>query len=145
MQTFLGIRLWPKRLTDQEYVEQIRRTMSWNKWDAAAQLTVAAAYLAAPVLLSGILFKLGFQQAGNQVFAGLAFGFVVGLMLGIWAYLAGRHVHEAVQVLRGDRTAKLLLKYHDALAQLAGCEESNSEAPAVGDPSESVRKRGDDP
>jgi fumarate reductase subunit D len=139
VEKFLGLPIREKPLTDSEYVGRIRRRCARSrgvgKWLLllSAVLGIGTLYLACeilPVLL---------QIAGLQVPIGLAIGGAIGVMLGFVAQHLGGMVRAALIVFKGDRTAELLLKYHDALVELARLEKQSSDVPQQDTPAGAAR------
>jgi hypothetical protein len=60
-------------------------------------------------------------------------------MLGFVAQHLGGMVRAALIVFKGDRTAELLLKYHDALVELARLEKQSSDVPQQDTPAGAAR------
>ena len=118
-------RLWerllaPARVTDEDYVERIRRGLAF--WKRFRRVLLVTNTLLIAAFVVGMLFAADALQLfirGNQG-QGVPFGFVIGVLLGLLVACALDHVTRGlVNAQRSWRTELLLLRYHDALAVLA--------------------------
>ena len=75
MGTFLGVEIWPKRKSDHEYVEAVRRNLRQRKWIISIQLVVAVFCIGAIIWMQVVLNSIGPMGLS----AGL--GFFVGTWL----------------------------------------------------------------
>jgi hypothetical protein len=119
MEKFLGLPLTCKPLTDTEHVERarkdLRRWRRYGKWLAAFQVAVLVGYIYLLTLIGSTLVKL----AGNQVVGGLCLGIMIGMGFGIPILHVLQQFVHTIGMMKGDRTVELLVKYHDALLELA--------------------------
>jgi hypothetical protein len=123
--------------TDEEHLRRVRLAVA--AYDSCRR-PLLALYIGLAIVYVGLLVAIGallqaLRQWGNM--QGLAPGFFIGLALG--AMLGGLAVqigHGLVTFLLPPRTERLLLRYYDALTELA------QESAAVGD---SVESRAEPP
>jgi hypothetical protein len=120
MKTFLGLSLTSKPLTDSEVVERarkrIQRSRRYGKWLA---LLFEVAMVTAMACLAGFMSWAINFLIPNQAVGDLAGGILIGFLCGgLFVYFIQRLRH-AIWVLQGDRNSELLVKYHDALIELA--------------------------
>ncbi|HTU93470.1 MAG TPA: hypothetical protein VMF69_25545 [Gemmataceae bacterium] len=125
----------PVRLTDDEYVRRVRQRIAlydrWGPWKRAFNVGMAIVCIGLFVWLVLVLEKvrqLGMQPAMPQ---GFDPGFLLGVVLGsIAGGLLWKSVLFLVDALESLRTERLLLKYYDALMELAqeSAETCESEA-----------------
>ena len=59
------------------------------------------------------------EEEKDSVAVGLMFGAICGLFISWLIVQALQQIHHAIVYFSGDPQAKLLIKYHDALAKLA--------------------------
>jgi hypothetical protein len=115
-------------LTDEEYVVRMRRHAAlhdrWRPWLVGLYGTLVVAWvglLAAALYLVNALGQLGGARGP------IVGGFVVGTLLGAIVGLNLIHVaHGLVNSLKSGRTERLLLRYHDALADFARVSSSSA-------------------
>jgi hypothetical protein len=120
-------------MTDEEYVERIRRAEAfWERWRRPVRVTnaVTTVGVVALFLIGANPFKLLVQGNNAQ---GLLPGFAIGLMLGVfWGLMMEFATRSLLNSQRSWRTERLLLRYHDALAMLA--EQSSPLSEQVDEP-----------
>jgi hypothetical protein len=107
----------PKRKTDEEHVEFVRKQVARSKW---LVLLHGAAFLFFLVMfMIAWRFVTGLPQIMPEFAEGAGPGFVIGLQLGAGAGLfvifAVITVIFAIPLIQGQRTERLMLKFHDAL------------------------------
>ena len=103
--------------TDEEYVERIRHAVAVmdrsRKWFQVFYVTMTLAFF-------GVLFAFAelfrWLIQWNGVFPGFIVGMSLGGMIGGLALHLG---HGLANSLTSQRTERLLLRYHDALVELA--------------------------
>jgi hypothetical protein len=105
-----------RTLTDEEYVQRVRRQVAFfNRWRrpwVAICIVLLLALLVAAVMVVETLQRLAQGIGGQGVTPGLVIGLMMGAMLGLQAIGL---TFGLVVGFRADRTALLLLIYHDAL------------------------------
>ena len=118
------IRMFRRRLTDEEYIEKGRKSLvwfkKWGRWPALFFCILAvAACIGCAVLIVNLGFKLFVppQPGQNQgLVLGFAFGGVMGLVAG-WFLVHGYDLFRKGLELfvEGHRCTRLLITYHDTL------------------------------
>jgi len=106
---FLGMPIFPKKKTDTEYVEAIRKHLRWWKWTVLLHGAGACVFL----YLSLRLYQLALMMKLpiHSLHLGIFFGVILGLIL-----LAGSFSFECTLArLINDRTERLLVQYDDEL------------------------------
>lgn len=113
----LGMEVFPRRKTDEEYVEGIRKLVGRSKRAAVLHTFFALFFL-------GTFFcTLKFMDTAESLFAestgpikgGAYVGFLFGAFAGMQFILAVESMIWAAQRWHGLRTEKLMLQYHDKL------------------------------
>lgn len=105
--------------TDDEYIERIRKLVSWYdrwKWLAAPLVAViAVAPVAMAIILAnslvGFINRMGNNANAQLIWAGVAGGVIMGAGLGQVLHSA---LAQLQQLFTGQRTERLLLRYYDA-------------------------------
>ena len=107
----LGMKLYPERKTDEEYVETIRKVVAGSKRHRIFQAVMTAVYIV-------IICKLGYvfyEIAKNTGTKGVGVGMLMGISLGFLSTTAASMILGVVNTFAGERASRLLLKYHDEL------------------------------
>ena len=122
------MQLFPKRKTDAEYIEAVRRSVKRSRW-------IAIIY-ACEALLLYLLFFLYWRfipsladimpGLDKQVRTAFSIGIMLGAMGGLMVFGACICVVAAVRTGSGQRTERLMLKFHDELEQEC-CEGKKKE------------------
>jgi hypothetical protein len=116
----LGIKLWPERLSDEEYVNRVRkglRVIRWSRWlFAALFIGVVAFCLWAVINLADFLTSFGGKEGPERplVYGVLSLALLFGGFMGFWIAHLGESV---VNAFFGFRRDKLLVECWDALHQ----------------------------
>jgi hypothetical protein len=110
-----------KPLSDEEYVARVRAGVAmhqrWRGWLVGLYGAALVAFLGLAVLGANLAARFG-QLAGGRAPALLGFG--CGALLGVVSGGVGlKAAHGLWFALSALRTERLLLRYHDALADLA--------------------------
>jgi hypothetical protein len=111
-------RLWPE-VADDEHIKRIRRNLAkMDRWRRGFQLFYGAMSIVVIGLFFGCLLLV---QALAKMGGNIApLGFVVGVSLGLSYAVALTHVAMGLFASLGSsRTERLMLRYHDALSELA--------------------------
>lgn len=110
------ITLRRKRLSDEEYINRLRRSIDRLERFGVWLVLLNGAFLVAIVWMLQKIGRVFAQlvQPGIMPWAGLGFltGALFGLMCSSMAYGA---IHGIVSVMHGCRAERLLVKYHDAI------------------------------
>ena len=118
------MQVFPKRKTDDEYIISIRKLVSRSRWFGVFHTVGAVFFLAMYHVIWRMLHSAGFPfhhfDFHSEVGADVAkFGFHVGVMLGAFAGIqlvfAVLNIMWAMQYFRGQRTERLMLRFHDEL------------------------------
>ncbi len=109
----LGMELYPKRKTDEEFIEQVRRSIPLAKRLALVHLLVVALW--GGLLVVGFRWFLGVAREFEwaAVSEGLVVGLAFGLLLGFGCCSCFASVVHGIECFVGDRRAKLLVKFYD--------------------------------
>jgi hypothetical protein len=137
MKKFFGLPLFRKPLSDAEYVEKLRKDLDkvqrYGVWLVLLYALLVGAWL---YLLCNIgkflnhMADLFGNQGGNFMLAGFFLGMMLGLSFGIAFLHAAKQLVDTFVLWRnGDRAKKLILKYYDALANLALSQKTDSSDP----------------
>jgi len=112
---------FPKKLTDEEIIENIRKIQRTSKWITAFFFVLSIIlFLIVSLTVSNFEGILNFVPAEEKYFVWS--GFIFGIIFGfIASFMLGQAIHlfdYAFTILNLDRKDKLLLKYHDKLIEL---------------------------
>ena len=106
--------------SDEDHVERIRKLVArLNRWRRPLLVfwILALILVTAMLIATGVLVNLLAQMANNNV---VVLGFILGMQLGMMlGLLIVKVVHGLASSLSSFRTERLMLRYHDALAELA--------------------------
>ena len=124
MKKILGMPLSQPKLSDEEYVEQVRSRLHRRRWHALLFGTAGIVHLGCFSALTHFVFDVlpHDPEITRGMHPGFAGGLIIGTMAGMLALLAGSCVFLCVEVVRGNRTERLLIRFHDL---------SKTEAPSV--------------
>ena len=117
---FLGMPLWPKRLTDEEYVNRVRkglRVVRWTRWLFAAIFIGGIAFLCWAVMsITDFLTSFSGKDGSERplIYGVFALAILSGGLIGFWV---GHFGEIAVNAFFGFRRDKLLVECWDALQQ----------------------------
>lgn len=122
MAKFLGLDVFPKRKTDEEFIEDLRKQQRRRPWLILLMAAVAVLHFAAA---AWVIFKMeefitGLTEVESLYHTGLALGLVIGIFAG---YLLMQGVEALLFIIQTgfhDRANKMLIEYHDACMELAG-------------------------
>ncbi len=113
------MKLCPKRKTDEEYIECIRKHLARSKWYGI--FLFCCAFLCIVSFYGWWQQILAYRElapgAEEEVLNGMFIGIVVGAMAGVGIMLASQGVIWGFQYLYGQRTERLLVQLHDELKQ----------------------------
>lgn len=113
-----------KPISDEEFVEQIRRQVAasrrWRGWLIALYSALGVAFVVLSISAANQAAEL-IQLFVNRwiVFSGFGIGLLLGLMLGQMGHKIG---FGLVSALSSPRTEELLLQYHDRTVEFT-CED----------------------
>jgi hypothetical protein len=123
------MQIYPRRTTDEEYVEATRKLIRRSKWFG---LFFAA---------GGVFFLVMFEALWHVIHSdeglmadispGVHIGIMLGAMGGIFLLLAIQSLMCAAQYFKGQRTERLMPKFHDELKKT---KESSNPPPLAGPP-----------
>ena len=113
------MKLCPKRKTDEEYTECVRRHLARSKWYGVFQFCCAFLFIALFYGWWQLIFAYRELAPGSEeeVRNGLFIGIAASTMAGVLIMLANQCVIWAFQYLYGQRTERLLVHFHDELKQ----------------------------
>ena len=111
------MKLYPKRKTDAEHVEFIRKQVGRSKWFLLLHSVAFVFFLAMFLLAGHQICRL--DEIMPEFSEGAGHGFIIGVQLGLVAGLfvifAVINVIFAIPYIQGYRTERLMLKFHDEL------------------------------
>ncbi|OHB57265.1 MAG: hypothetical protein A2173_02820 [Planctomycetes bacterium RBG_13_44_8b] len=111
-----------KTKTDDEFICMIRKNLKISPKIAIFQFIMAFALLAAILwLVYGIinLTLVEDSEISTPIWIGLAFGMILGFVASTALAQVTNFVKEAITNFEGERRNRLLIKYYDALKELA--------------------------
>lgn len=109
---------FPKRLSDDEYIEKLRRSMEfWNRWRYVMLIANIGLIIAFGVVAErGVMFVLNMalppgNAPANWPLAGFVCGATMGMAMGWFSW---HSLQQLIEAIGGFRSERLLLKYYDA-------------------------------
>ncbi len=140
MYNFAGINFMRKPISDEKYVEQIRkqdhllRRMWWL--GPVGLLVMLYCLIRLADIVEGLTAHLQLER--KLVYAGLLLGVSFGLLLTSIAVQTGNFIKHWIDTRHGFRTERLMLKYHDELMyKTPGQASHTTTAPTLGSDSAS--------
>jgi type VI protein secretion system component VasK len=126
------MKFWKKVVSDEEYVEQIRkrdRIFRWMQWIWPVLLIALVCCLFS---IAGLIQKFAADIPTDRAvfYGGLVLGALFGFMFIMTAAQAGLALKQWIEARTGFRTERLLLQYHDRLMEK---EASNKSVQATGE------------
>lgn len=111
------MKLWRKRLTDEEYIERIRKQLRIGPWMRAIYLVIAAMFAVLIIKVTqsvlDVLLNLAPVGQQNNMMAAFAAAASIGLVVGLFA---NQLIHGLAMSLSQFRTEQLLVECWDKLA-----------------------------
>lgn len=107
--------------TDDKIIEETRKSLKASKWLSALYLGLALLMLIAIIRFAGLFIDL-FEMLGpekSKAWLGFAVGIVAALVIMPLMFSMFHAIGQSIENLMGRRKDRLLIKYHDALAELA--------------------------
>lgn len=108
--------LYPKRKTDAEYIATMRKIVKRSKRVAVFFVFCGMIQLTSFWFLWKMIHRL--DGIMSEVSKGVHIGIMRGAMAGIFLVLASQCFQFAHEKFRGNRSEKLMLKFHDELEEL---------------------------
>jgi hypothetical protein len=125
----LDMEVCPKRKTDEEYVEWVRRLVARSKWVGVFHVCGFVFFLAVYLVIWRMIYSPESPLRDIPVASGT--GWYIGVMLGVFAgvqlVFAVQNAIWAGQRFRGFRTERLMLRFHDELRQSGGSFQQSDE------------------
>ena len=113
----LGMEPYPRRKTDEEYVESVRKQVARSKWYGVFHACGFVFFLGAYWWIWWMTYSP--DSPLLDIASGAGIGWYIGVLLGAFAGLqlvfAAQNVMWAAQRFRGFRTDRLMLRFHDEL------------------------------
>jgi hypothetical protein len=118
--------LYPKRKSDEEYVNATRRLVRRSRWFGLLHVGGALFFL----VMFQLLWNLICSSEGlmGDLSPGVRVGITLGAMGGVFLLFAVQNIIWAAQYLKGLRTEKLMLAFHDELTRTKEASNKASEA-----------------
>jgi hypothetical protein len=111
----LGMEVFPRRRTDAEYVQLIRKAVSRSKWFVVLHAAMTCFYIAAFIVFPYYAAEMEGLFPASAISLGVKIGILLGLLIGVIGALAVMSVGACIKTLIGWRTERLMLKFHDEL------------------------------
>lgn len=113
------MKLCPKRKTDEEYVECIRKHLARSKWYGIFQFCCGFLFIGAFYWWWQLIFSYQELAPGmeEEVRSGLIIGIAGGAWAGVFIIIASQCVIWGLQSIHGQRTDRLLVQLHDELKE----------------------------
>jgi hypothetical protein len=129
----LGLPVISRRPTDAEYVERMRAADTRGR-RLASRLFVPFVITSFGVWVCMLCFCVwrGVGPGGNQFLLALAGGIVAGAIFGLLVLVTAHYYVDLLFTLKRNRTAELLVMYHDMLVDLARAESQSLLAEEAG-------------
>ncbi|KKL94692.1 hypothetical protein LCGC14_1862140 [marine sediment metagenome] len=105
--------LYPKRKTDEQYVEAVRKLVARSRWFGVYHACLVIVFVVAFQILWRSICSVDGLMSG--VSKGVHIGIMLGAMAGVLMVLAAQNVIWGAQCFKGHRTERLMLKFHDEL------------------------------
>ena len=109
------MRLFPRRKTDAEYIEAVRRSVKQSRWFAIYFACMAILYYVLFIMFWRFIPSFADLMPDINETARGAFttGIILGTMAGLMLFAAFSCVVAAVRTGSGQRTERLMLKFYD--------------------------------
>jgi hypothetical protein len=109
------MKLYPKRKTDEEYVEFTRKLIARSKWLGFLHALGAIVFL----VMAEMIRRMIYSHDGiiPDMSSGVRIGIILGACGGLFIFLAIENLIGAIQYFKGKRVERLMLRYHDELKQ----------------------------
>jgi hypothetical protein len=109
----LGMEMFPRRRTDAEHVQSVRKIVARSKWFVVFHVVMTCFYIAAFCVFQYYVLRM--EDMCPDIPVGLKIGICLGLLLGVISALAMMSVGACINTLCGCRTERLMLQFHDEL------------------------------
>jgi len=122
MKKFLGMPVFNKELSDSEFVERIRKSLRLRRklaWFHLALFVAMAVFVPMLVRIAWQMIDNMPSEAQKLTWVGLFLGFTFGALAGGYLATALESVVRGFNLFDCTRSERLLIKYHDALSQIA--------------------------
>ncbi len=112
-----GLQLYPKRKNDAEYVESVRKIVRRTKWLAVFHGIMALFFFGCYLVMVRMIYSAEPQVPGfaESISTGLRIGVMLGAFIGALLVFGAVNVKYSITLLKGQRTERLMLKFHDEL------------------------------
>lgn len=145
----LGMQVFPKRKTDDEYINSIRKFVSRSRWFGLFFIVGVIFFIGLYCVIWGILlpksidfpFHLYGLQSSTMVDlakSGFHIGVMLGAVAGIDLFFAFFSFIWAMKFFSGQRTEHLLLKFYDELKEKKELPKTESTATNESSTGESI-------
>jgi len=132
------MKLYPKRKSETEYISWIRKQVSHAKRLAVFHGIMFIVSIVLFLVFNHLVFQ--FHEIMPEAAATLPLGVIIGLPFGVMLVfllaMVAFNVVTAVRHLSGNRTEKLMLKFHDELKEKRGLPTKKSTLSSEGAPSD---------
>ena len=111
------MQLFPKRKTDTEHIESVRRLLSHSKWFRIASACGAVGFLVIFWLWWRFIPRLAHSMPELDEAArhGFSVGIMLGAMAGLFLFFAAICTYLTARPVTGQRTERLMVKFYDEL------------------------------
>lgn len=121
----LGLDMFPKPKPDEQYIESLRRRVGKSKWFVLLHAFSFVLFMGCYFVLMRLIFWEDSPlaaMAGPGMYVGIALGAFGGLML----VFAVQSAAWAARLLHGQRTERLMLRFHDELQKRQNTVQPNA-------------------
>lgn len=124
----LGIEMYPRSQTDADYIEAVRRTLGRSKWIAVQHGAMAILFIGIYCAFHWMSLRLASftEQMSGTNGTGMGIGIILGVMQGLVIVFAVSSIGSLITVLKGQRTERLMIRFHDELQR----ERSDCQPPS---------------
>ena len=133
--------LYPKRKTDEEHVETTRKFLNRSKWFGLLFALGAVCQLVCFAMLWHLIYSFDVTILG--VSQGVHIGIMLGAMGGVFIVLSAQCAVWALPYFLGQRTERLMVKFHDELIQKEKASNQASHATSEPAPGAASSAHGD--
>jgi hypothetical protein len=111
------MQLYPKRLTDADYVESVRSMLARSRRLAVLHGVMAIFFICMFYAFHRIIFSTDDSSPpiAGLIEPGMRIGMMLGAMMGASIMFAIFSIGSLINVIKGQRTERLMLRFHDDL------------------------------
>ncbi len=131
--------LYPKRKTNAEYIASVRKQVGHAKRNAVFHGIMFAVSIVLFLVLNHLVFEFCniMPHVAETLPHGVIMGVPIGVVMVFLIALAASNVVIATRHIKGNRTERLLLTFHDELKEKESFQQAESTVPSKAAPSAS--------